>query len=332
MTSSEPDPIESPSFGPSPSGDAELMPERVIAEPVATGMQVIFGLDEVLVEQQTAWQHVVVAETPSYGRALFLDRLIQSSEADEALYHEPLIHPGLVIHGHARRVLVAGAGEGASLRELVRHREVEHVLAIDLDPEVVEICKRFLPSWHEGAFDDPRVELRYEDIQTTLAATPAGAWDVIVLDITDPVEDGPSLDLFTTRFYRTVERALADDGLVIMQAGEIDPSDGRIIGTTLSTLRAVFPWVRLLHTFVPSFHCLWGIALAGKRAFEIDPPDLAERIAALPEPLLRVYDLDQHRAMFRLPKYLQAMVDAPGRVITGDGAARLVSYGVGSNE
>jgi spermidine synthase len=115
-----------------------------------------------------------------------------------------------------------------------------------------------------------------------------------------------------------------------MQAGEIDPGDGRIIGTTLSTLRAVFPWVRLAHTFVPSFHCLWGIAIAGKREFELAPADLERRIAALPADELRVYDHEQHRCMVRLPKYLQQMVDTPGRVISGDDGARLIAYGVGS--
>ncbi|MFV8755639.1 spermidine synthase [Nannocystaceae bacterium ST9] len=311
-----------------PSG---LRPVALVDEPLGAGLQIVFPLEEVYVERQTPFQHVLVAETAAYGRALFLDRLIQSAEADEVLYHEPLIHPGLVVHGHARRVLVAGAGEGASLRELVRHREVEHVLAIDLDPEVVAISREQLEDWHQGAFDDPRVELRFEDIQTTLAASAPAAWDVVVLDITDPVEEGPSVDLFTTKFFTDVARVLADDGLVIMQAGEIDPSDTRIISTTLSTLRAVFPWVRLLNTFVPSFHCLWGIALAGKRAFELEPADLVERIARLPQDRLQVYDEHRHRAMLRLPKFMQAMVDRPGRVITGEGDERLISYGEGSS-
>jgi spermidine synthase len=313
--------------------DANDPPTTTLAlvdEPLGAGLQIVFPLEEVYVERQTPYQHVMVAETAAYGRALFLDRLIQSAECDEVLYHEPLIHPGLVVHGHARRVLVAGAGEGASLRELVRHREIEHILAVDLDAEVVAISREHLPSWHRGAFDDPRVELRFEDAQATLAASEPAAWDVVVLDITDPVDEGPSLDLFTTKFFRSVSRVLADDGLVIMQAGEIDPSDLRIISTTLSTLRAVFPWVALLHTFVPSFHCLWGIALAGKRPFELEPADLAARIAALPSDALQVYDEHQHRAMLRLPKFLQQQVDAPGRVITGEGDERLISYGEGA--
>jgi spermidine synthase len=306
-------------------------PRVLVDEPLGAGLQIVFPLEEVFVERQTPYQHVLVAETAAYGRALFLDRLIQSAEADEVLYHEPLIHPGLVVHGHARRVLVAGTGEGASLRELVRHAEVEQIVAVDLDREVVGISREYLPSWHQGAFDDPRVELRFEDIQTTLAASAPAAWDVVVLDITDPVEEGPSVDLFTTRFFRSVERVLAEDGIVIMQAGEIDPSDTRIISTTLSTLRAVFPWVHLLHTFVPSFHCLWGIALAGKRPFEPEPADLAARIARLPSEHLQVYDEHQHRAMLRLPKFLQAQVDEPGRVISGEGDERLISYGDGSS-
>lgn len=318
------------------SSDANLLEiptvsRVVVDEPLGAGLQIVFPLEEVFVERQTPYQHVLVAETAAYGRALFLDHLIQSAEADEVLYHEPLIHPGLVVHGHARKVLVAGAGEGASLRELVRHAEVEQIVAVDLDPEVVAIAREFLPSWHQGAFDDPRVELRIEDIQTTLAGSASGIWDVVVLDITDPVEEGPSVDLFTTKFFRSVERVLARDGIVIMQAGEIDPSDTRIISTTLSTLRAVFPWVHLLHTFVPSFHCLWGIALAGKQAFDLEPADLAARIARLPSEQLQVYDQHRHRAMLRLPKFMQTRVDEPGRIISGEGDDRLISYGEGSS-
>ncbi|MCA9701689.1 MAG: methyltransferase domain-containing protein, partial [Myxococcales bacterium] len=203
----------------SPSTQNSPIEPVVVEEPQSSGVTIYFEIDEVLYERQSAHQHVMVADTPAYGRALFLDRLIQSTSSDEVLYHEPLIHPALLIHGAARRVLVAGAGEGASLRELLRHSEVERIIAVDLDPTVVEASRAHLQDWHQGAFDDPRVDLRFEDIQHTLAESADGSFDVIVLDITDPVEDGPSVDLFTVRFYREVARVLADDGIVVLQAG-----------------------------------------------------------------------------------------------------------------
>jgi spermidine synthase len=231
-----------------------------------------------------------------------------------------------MLHGGPKRVLVAGAGEGSSMRELLKHPSIEHILTVDLDREVVEACREHLPTWHEGSFDDPRVELRYEDIQDTLAKAEDGAFDMVVLDITDPVEEGPSVDLFTVRFYEEVARVLADDGIVTMQCGELDPADMRVARTVRTTLSEVFPWVRVMQVYVPSFHSLWGIGVCAKRPFDIEPPGLAERIEQVRG--LRAYDIHRHRAMLHLPKLLQNLLDEPGRVVTGSTDARLISYDV----
>ncbi|PRP99998.1 Spermidine synthase [Enhygromyxa salina] len=302
------------------------MSTRTITEPLGQGVSVTYTVGEVIAEGQTAYQHYVIADTPAYGRTLFLDSLIQSSAVDEALYHEPLIHPGVLLHGGPKRVLVAGAGEGSTMRELLRHPCVEHILTVDLDAEVVEACKQYLPEWHQGSFDDPRVELRFEDIQDTLARSKDGEWDMIVLDITDPVEEGPSVDLFTVRFYSEVARVLADDGIVTMQCGELDPVDMRVCRTVRTTLSEVFPWLRIMQTYVPSFHSLWGIGMCAKQKFDTEPADLGERIAAIEG--LRMYDLQTHRALLHLPKFLREQLEQPGKIVTGSGERRLISYDV----
>jgi spermidine synthase len=300
--------------------------DQTIIEPFSQGVSISYAIDRVIAQGQTKYQHYLIADTPGYGRALFLDRLIQSSESDEPLYHEPLIHPAALLQGGPKRVLVAGTGEGATLRELLKHPSVEYILAVDLDAEVVQVCKEHLTSWHEGAFDDPRVELRYEDIQATLARSKDGEWDMIVLDITDPVEDGPSLDLFTVRFYAEVARVLADDGIVTMQCGELDPVDMRVCRSVRTSLSAVFPWVRILQTYVPSFHSLWGIGVCAKRAFDLDPPDLEDRIAAIEG--LRVYDIHSHGGIVHMPKLLRDRLEQPGELVTGGDEDRLISYDV----
>lgn len=289
-----------------------------LQEPEIDGVSMLIGIDEVVVKRRTAaGQELLIAETSAYGRTLFLDGLVQSAEADEALYHEPLVHPALVIHGAPRRVLVGGTGEGASIREILRHPTVDHVRTVDLDPEVVALCKQHLPAWSAGSLDDPRVEQRVEDVQATLAAARPGEYDAVFLDITDPVSDGPSAALFSTRFFATVLGALADDGIAVLQAGELDPIDLRMTRTVRSTLRAVFPAVVFAHTYVPSFHCLWGFALCSRRPLELAPADLAARVARLGA--LRVYTPTAHRAMLELPPYLQARLEQPGEVLTDDG-------------
>jgi len=290
---------------------------------------VIYELDEIIVDVETPYQRLIIAETPAYGRALFLDGLIQSSEADECLWHEPLIHPAVLIHGNPKRVLVGGAGEGASCRELLRHPGIESIVAVDLDPAVVDACREHLPTWHRGSFDDPRVELRFEDVQQTLAQAADGSFDMIVLDITDPVDEGPSVDLFTVRFFTEVVRVLADDGIMVLQAGELDPHDMRVAKTVSATLDAVFSWGCLIKTYVPSFHALWSVRLAGKRSFEVEPADLEERIATLEG--LRMYDLAGHRALLHIPKFLREQLAEPGgKIVSGETDQRLLAFQGGS--
>jgi spermidine synthase len=251
----------------------------VLQEPEIDGVSMQIGIDEIVVKRRTAaGQELLIAETSAYGRTLFLDGLVQSAEADEPLYHEPLVHPALVLHGGPRRVLVGGTGEGASLREILRHATVEKIVSVDLDPEVVALCKEHLPSWSAGSLDDPRVELRTEDIQATLAAAQGGSTTRSSI-ITDPVEEGPSLHLWSAPFFEQVRRVMAADGILVVQSGEADPVDLSALRTVRSTLASVFPHVRVLLAMVPSFHCLWGFALAAEAPIVLEPADLEARIA-----------------------------------------------------
>jgi spermidine synthase len=272
-------------------------------------------LQRIVVHRRTEFQEVLIADTEAFGRTLLLDGLVQSASSDEALYHELLIHPALVMHGGPRRVLVGGTGEGASIREILRHPTVEAVLTVDLDGEVVALCKEHLPEWSAGALDDPRVESRTGDFLETLREAEPGAYDIIVSDLTDPVEDGPSVHLWSRSYYRQVARVLADDGIFVLQAGEFDPLDLYMARCVRSTLLEVFPHVHFLHSYVPSFHCLWTFAVASKRPFDPSPADLEARIARLPD-TLRVYTPARHRVAIETPPYLEKILAQPGKVIT----------------
>lgn len=296
---------------------------HILHEPWDAGMSVQFRIDEVHARRRTRYQELLVAQTETYGRCLFIDDLVQSTEADEALYHEPFVHPAMVIHGAPRRVLVGGAGEGATLRELLRHPTVERVLAVDLDPEVIEVCREHLPAWSDGAFDDPRVTLRFEDINDTLAEAPAEPWDVMLMDVTDPVEDGPAVDVFTVEFFERAAAALADDGILVLQSGELDPYDLHLARTVRSTLAEAFAWVHMVPIHVPSFHCIWSVTLCAKRPPVAVPDDLDARVARLPGERLRAYSSAMHRALLTQPPWLERGLAVPGKVLRGDG---LVTY------
>ncbi|MDP2727487.1 MAG: methyltransferase domain-containing protein, partial [Dehalococcoidia bacterium] len=157
-------------------------------------------LREVLVTR-TQYQRLEILDTLPFGRCLFLDDKIQSAETDEFLYHESLAHPALVAHPSPRSVLIIGSGEGALLREVLKHNTVKRVLMVDIDEEVVRACREHLTQWHQGAFRDHRVEVLHVDARAYLEET-ADVFDSILVDVTDPLAGGPSYRIFTKEFYQ----------------------------------------------------------------------------------------------------------------------------------
>src|SRR3972149_640904 len=151
----------------------------------------LHGIRRVLFSTHPPYQSLDILELGSYGKALVLDGKIQSSLLDEFIYHESLVHPAMLAHPAAKRVFIVGGGEGATLREVLRHPTVERVLMVDIDEEVVNRCKEFLPEWHKGSFDDPRAEVRFLDARRYLEETQE-RFDVIIIDISEPVEEGPA--------------------------------------------------------------------------------------------------------------------------------------------
>jgi len=182
-------------------------------ETVAGAVRHGFRVDKELYRGRTAFQEVEIFENELYGRVLALDGVAQTSERDEYLYHEMIVHVPMFGHGRARDVLVIGGGDGGSIREVLRH-PVDHVTMVDIDGELVELCREYLPSISDGAFEDPRLELLVGD-GTAYVAETERRFDVIVIDSTDPV--GPGVVLFQTPFYENCRRILKPGGIISHQ-------------------------------------------------------------------------------------------------------------------
>ncbi|HEV3166121.1 MAG TPA: fused MFS/spermidine synthase, partial [Isosphaeraceae bacterium] len=197
---------------------------RWIAEQSDGDEVYLFAVDRTITKARTAIQDVEIVVTPAYGKMLVLDGLVQSSEDDEHVYHEALVHPGMIAHPCPREVLIVGGGEGATLREVLRHGSVERVTMVDIDGELVEICKQHMAEWHQGAFDDPRTEVLIGDGRAFLE-TNDRTFDVVICDITDFLDHGPALRLYTREFYALIASRLNPDGLLIVQALETAVSD-----------------------------------------------------------------------------------------------------------
>ena len=145
------------------------------------------GIVEVLAQKTTPFQEMTIVRSGTYGKALVLDGKWQSSQGDEFLYHEPLVHVACVYHGNPKKVLILGGGEGATVREVLKWKSVENVTMVDIDGDVVEACKEHMPELHQGAFDDPRTNLVIGDALDCLDKS-EGEWDVIISDLSDPLK------------------------------------------------------------------------------------------------------------------------------------------------
>ncbi|MBI4585715.1 MAG: fused MFS/spermidine synthase [Planctomycetes bacterium] len=240
----------------------------------------LHGLTAVLEHKKTPFQEMYLVETGAYGKALVLDGKWQSSVVDEFLFHEPLVHPAMIQHGAPRRVLVLGGGEGATAREALRWRTVEKVAMVDIDREVVEACRRHLPEMHQNAFDDPRLELVIDDALDVLGRNDE-KWDVIISDLSDPIEEGPSFRLFTKEFFEEAQRALHEDGCFAVQAGPVAPGEFQLHVRLVRTLMAVYPHVLSYSSHVPTYGAPWGFILASARPLETRPdPETVDRLLA----------------------------------------------------
>ena len=294
----------------------EIKPRRWMAEQSDGHELIMFAVDRTVAKARTALQDVEIVETPSYGLMLILDGLIQSSEDDEHTYHEALVHPGLIAHAGPKDVLIIGGGEGATLREVLRYTSVERATMVDIDGQLIEMCKEHLDDWHQGSFDDPRAEVLIGDGRGFLETTDR-TFDVVICDITDFLDHGPALRLYTKQFYELIAQRLNPGGVLIVQALETSNMDHEEHAMLVRTVGEAFPIVRSYLAFVPSFLYSWGFLTAST---SVDPATLTveevdARLAARLTSELRSYDGITHRGYFSLPKDLRALLAEPGPVL-----------------
>jgi spermidine synthase len=213
--------------------------------------------------------------------------------------------------------LILGGGEGATAREALRWKSVEKVVMIDIDGEVVEACREHLPEMHQGAFDDPRVELVIVDALNYLDETDR-TFDVVISDLSDPIEEGPSFKLFTREYFEQTRRVLTPDGVFVVQAGPVSPVEMHLHCRLASTLRVVFPHTASLSSFVPTYAAPWSYMLACANSIETHPdPDAIDRqLAEETTGGLRMLDGTALLGLYQLPKYLRAAIAEETRVYT----------------
>ncbi|MBH9343961.1 polyamine aminopropyltransferase [Pseudomonas aeruginosa] len=265
-----------------------------------------FSIDNMLHEVRTEHQHLVIFENARMGRVMALDGVIQTTEADEFIYHEMLTHVPILAHGAARRVLIIGGGDGGMLREVAKHKSVERITMVEIDGTVVDMCKEFLPNHSQGAFDDPRLNLVIDDGMRFVATTEE-RFDVIISDSTDPI--GPGEVLFSENFYQACRRCLNEGGILVTQNGtpfmQLDE-----VRTTAGRTNGLFVDWHFYQAAVPTYiggamTFAWGSPREGLRHLPLAPLRPRFRDSGI---ATRYYNADIHQGAFALPQYvLQAI-------------------------
>ena len=273
-------------------------------ESVYTDLNVMLKVREVFYSGSTAYQKVEVIDSELFGRSLVLDGKTQSTERDEHIYHETLVHPAMLCHPDPKQVFIGGGGEGGTLREVLCHNSVEMVTMVDLDSEVVALCRQYLPNHHLGSFDDPRTNLIHEDARAYLQNTP-DLYDVIILDLVDPLEGGTAALLYTQEFYALAKARLNSGGVLVTQSGPAGLLSFKECFTTIfNTLGTLFDHIKAVQVHVPAFQTLWGFTIVSDTAFpEVSEDDAEFELARRLSKKLKYLDGVSYSNMHSLLKF-----------------------------
>ncbi len=235
----------------------------VIIQPSSDYTYMIFTVKKILVVKRSKYQEIAITDLEDFGRALMLDNYVQSAEVDEYIYHEVLVHPAMVTHPKPRKVLIVGGGEGATLREVLKHNTVEEAVMVDIDEEVIELAKEYLEKWHQGAFDDPRTKLIITDGKKYVEETNE-KFDVVILDLVDPFAGELARQLYSKEFYDKVYNILSDDGVMVTQSGTSFFYE-KLYDEVLDAIKSVFPIVFEYNVWVPVIGYTNNFIIGSKR-------------------------------------------------------------------
>jgi len=272
------------------------------------------AIEETYYAGRTPFQSVAILRTPVFGKMLVLDGDTQSSQADEKIYHETLVHPAMASADDRSDILILGGGEGATLREVLRDPSVRRCTMVDIDGDVVELCKKYLPEFSDGAYDDPRARVIIGDALKFIKED-RDRYGAVISDLTEPLPDSPSFPLFNGEVFRDIKARLAPGGVYVLQASTAGFHNMALHAKMARSLRAHFKYVRSFYTHVPAFDNDWAFIACS------DAADVAATEPAQIDAYVRglrgenwCYDAETHRRLFALPLYLRHELAKDGDV------------------
>lgn len=260
---------------------------------------------ERLYSKSSEFQKIEIYETEALGRILVLDGRIACAEEDEYVYHEMIAHVPVFAHGNSKDVLVIGGGDGGTVRELLKHDNIEHIDLVEIDEFVINASKEFLPEL-ASSLESEKVTVNIEDGVNYIMKCKSQQYDIIIVDSDDP--NGPSKGLFTEKFYQEIHRVLRTDGIMVTQS-ESPRFNRRIFEEVYKCYNTMFgpSNVYCYLMFLPSFPSgMWSFSFSSKSKISplhnLDKKNI-DKFSL--EKGLKYYSFDMHNAAFVLPKFVQ---------------------------
>lgn len=217
-------------------------------------------VDKHLRSAESEYQRIDIFESKEFGRMLTLDGYLMVTEKDEYIYHEMITHIPMAVSPDITNVLVIGAGDGGTVRELTRYNHIKNIDMVEIDEMVVEICREYLPQT-AGRLTDPRVHIFYQD-GLRFVRSKENEYDLIIVDSTDPFGVGEGL--FTKEFYGNCFKALKDDGILVNQhESTFYTSYANSMKRAHSRIKSTFPIALVYQAHIPTYpsgHWLFGFA------------------------------------------------------------------------
>jgi spermidine synthase len=235
--------------------------ETWLVEDDRNNLKISYRLKEIVAEEQTKFQHIMIVDTYDFGRTLVLDGVVQTTSADGHIYNEMITHVPLSIHPNTKKVLIIGGGDCGAAREVAKYDQIETIDQVEIDQTVVKLCQEYLPEV-SGRLSDPRVHYHFTDGMEYVKKW-RDTYDVIIIDSSDPI--GPGASLFAKTFYQDIYQALKTDGLMVCQS--MSPFLNKdITAQTYGRIGEIFPHRKLYIATVPTYPgALWSFTIGSKK-------------------------------------------------------------------
>ena len=261
-------------------------------------------VDKQLISVKSDFQRIDIFESQEFGRFLTLDGFMMLTEKDEFIYHEMITHVPMAVNPKAKKILVIGAGDGGTVRELVKYEHIKRIDMVEIDKMVVDVCREYLPKT-ANKLDDERVHIYYED-GLKFVRSKTNEYDIVIVDSTDPF--GPGEDLFTREFYGNCFNALKDDGILVNQhESPYYEADAKATARANKQLRAVFPFATVYQLHIPTYpsgHWLFGFASKKYNPVNDLKDDEWNQFGIE----TRYYNTELHKGAFALPNYVKDLI------------------------